>query len=610
MERVDAVRAVMEINSTQRVLEGLIGRSTTLFRPPFRVDADITSVDAARTVVLAAREHCVTVAAAIDPHDWDPQLGAGPTGRVRTAEDIADEIIAQTHATNGNIILLHDGGGNRAATMRSLELFVPALRAEGYRFVTLSELEGKSREAAMPAVGADQGPLVRFDHAVIGSSFGALAAVRWLFVLAIGLGVFRVVLVTTLALIAHWRQKRRTWPANFRPTVTVLIPAFNEKTVISRTIVSLLRSDEPAEEILVIDDGSSDGTADFVEAEFGDEPTVRVLRQTNAGKSAALNLGIAEAIGDVLVCADADTQFVPEAVGRLVRHFSDPRVGAVAGNVKVGNRVNLLTEWQSLEYITSQNLDRLAYSLGDAITVVPGAVGAWRRRAVLDADGYLTDTHAEDMDLTWRLHRAGWRVRTEQSAVAYTEAPETLRPLLKQRFRWTFGTLQCLWKHRGAIGGSGWFGWVVLPSTWLFNIVFQLLAPLVDLQVLVAIVVAAHSAWTQHTQQLDWQPNFSSVEFLTVTVASFAAFFALDLMAAFIGLRLDREHPRALLNLFWQRFAYRQLLYLVLLRAVTKALFGTRMGWGKLERTGTTELPVFRPVEEPLDSDPAPEPAS
>ena len=610
LERVDAIRAVMEINSTQRVLQGLIGRSTTLFRPPFRVDADINSVAAARTVVLAAREHCVTVAAAIDPHDWDPQIGAGPTGQARTAEDIAREIIAQTHATGGNIILLHDGGGNRGATTRALDLFIPALRAEGYRFVTLSELTGKSRDALMPAVGTAQSPVVRLDRAVIGSSFGILAAVRGLFFLAIGLGVTRVVIITGAALVAHRRQQRRTWTANFRPAVTALIPAYNEQTVIAQTIASLLRSDEPPDEILVIDDGSTDGTADFVEATFGAEPTVRVLRQANAGKSAALNLGIAEATGDVLVCADADTQFASDTVRRLVRHFADPRVGAVAGNVKVGNRRNLLTRWQSLEYITSQNLERLAYSLGDAITVVPGAVGAWRRRAVLDADGYLTDTHAEDMDLTWRLHRAGWRVRTEQGAVAYTEAPETLQPLLKQRFRWTFGTLQCLWKHRDALGSSGWFGWVVLPSIWLFNVGFQLLAPLVDLQVLVAAVLAGRSLWTQHFAQLDWQPDFSSIEFLTVTVASFAVFFALDLLAAFIGLRLDREHPRALLSLFWQRFAYRQLLYFVLLRAATKAAFGTRMGWGKLERTGTSAAPVERPIAQTLDPSSAPEPAS
>ncbi len=612
MERVDTARAVMEINSTQRVLQGLIGHSTTLFRPPFRVDADIHSVESARTVVLAARQHCVTVAASIDPHDWDPQKGEGPAARLRTGEDIAEEIIAQTHASGGNIILLHDGGGNRTATLRALEIFVPALRAEGYRFVTVSELAGQTRLATMPPVAAGQGPVVRLDRAIIGSSFGLLAAVRGLFYLAIGLGVLRVVLVTSLALLAHWRQRRRQWPGNFRPAVTALIPAYNERTVIAQTVESLLRSDEPPDEILVIDDGSTDGTADFAEAEFEDEPTVRVLRQTNAGKSSALNLGIAEATGDVLVCADADTQFAPDAVGKLVRHFADPRVGAVAGNVKVGNRVNVLTRWQSLEYITSQNLDRLAYSLGDAITVVPGAVGAWRRRAVLDADGYLTDTLAEDMDLTWRLHRAGWRVRTEQNAVAYTEAPETLGPLLKQRFRWTFGTLQCLWKHRGAVGHCGWFGGAVLPSIWLFNVFFQILAPLVDLQVVVAIVLAAQSWWTQHFAPLDWQPDFSSVEFLTVTVASFAAFFALDLVAAFIGLRLDREHPKALANLFWQRFAYRQVLYCVLLRAVTKAVCGTRMCWGKLERTGSSEVPVraARPVAETLERDPAIEPAS
>ena len=591
MEKMDEKRAIIEMNSTRRLLQGLIGHSTTLFRPPFRVDADITTMEAARTVVFAGRQQCVTVAADIDPHDWDPYKTQGEMPLLRTSEDIAHDVIEQAHATGGNVILLHDGGGNRRATAGALDLFVPALRAEGYRFVTISQLAGKSRETSMPPVSQAEAPLVRLDRTIISTSFGLFAAVKWLFVGAITLGMVRIVIITGLAIFAS-RRKPPVPSPDFRPVVTALIPAYNEATVIVRTVESLLRGGEEVDEILVIDDGSTDGTAALVEREFADVPAVRVLRQRNSGKSAALNHGVAEAAGEVLICCDADTQFAPGAVGRLVRHFADPQVGAVAGNVKVGNRVNVLTRWQSLEYITSQNLDRLAYSVGDAITVVPGAIGAWRRSAVRAVQGYTADTHAEDTDLTWRLHRAGWRIRTEQGAIAHTEAPERLGALLKQRFRWTFGTLQCLWKHRGALGRHGWFGRAVLPSIWLFNVAFQLVAPLVDIQVFVAVLFATRSWWQQHFHVAEWQPDLVSSEFLSVTVASLAVFFTVDLIAAYIGLRLDRESPRALTSLFWQRFTCRQLLYCVLLWALVKAAFGTRTGWGKLERTGSL-APAF-----------------
>jgi cellulose synthase/poly-beta-1,6-N-acetylglucosamine synthase-like glycosyltransferase/peptidoglycan/xylan/chitin deacetylase (PgdA/CDA1 family)/spore germination protein YaaH len=602
MESVPEYRARVEINATQRVLEGTIGHSTMLFRPPFRVDAVVESVEAARTLVFASHAGCVTVAALIDAHDWDPWKPAPPGALpvLRPPEELAAEIIQQTHETQGNVILLHDGGGNRTATVRALEIFIPALRAQGYRFVTVSQLMGRERTAVMPATPANQGPMVQLNRTFLGTVSGFLSSLHWLFQCAIALGIARVVIVTGLALIARWRQRRLSFPANYQPAVSVLIPAYNESKVINRTIRSVLRSEFPVLEILVIDDGSRDGTADCVDAEFSDELLVRVIRQENAGKPAALNRGIEEACGDILVCADADTQFAPDAVGLLVRHFADASVGAVAGNVKVGNRVNLLTRWQSLEYITSQNLDRLAYSLGDAITVVPGAIGAWRRRALSDAGGYVADTHAEDMDLSWRLHRTGWAIRTETGALAHTEAPETLGAFFKQRFRWIFGTLQCLWKHRGALGRGGWFGWVVLPSLWIFNVGFQLIAPLVDLQVLIAIATAAYGWVQEHFHHDDWQPNFVSAEFLGVTVGSFVLFFVIDFAAALLALRFDREPLGTARGLFWQRFAYRQMMYFVLFRALTKVMFGTRMRWGKLARTGSTDESIAAPLRDPL----------
>ncbi|HYR58394.1 MAG TPA: hypothetical protein VEO95_07190, partial [Chthoniobacteraceae bacterium] len=170
---------------------------------------------------------------------------------------------------------------------------------------------------------------------------------------------------------------------------------------------------------------------------------------------------------------------------------------------------------------------------------------------------------------------------------------------------------QCMWKHRGALGTCGWFGCAAVPATWICNVLFQSIAPLIDLQVLIGAAEFAHGWWMQHFRAADWLPDSSSHDF-AVTLASFGIFFAVDFLLVFTALRLDRESLRQLRSVFWQRFAYRQLLYVVLLRAIAKAAFGTRMRWGKLERTGSIEMPVqaIRPVEEPIETESAAEPAS
>jgi cellulose synthase/poly-beta-1,6-N-acetylglucosamine synthase-like glycosyltransferase len=299
-----------------------------------------------------------------------------------------------------------------------------------------------------------------------------------------------------------------------------------------------------------------------------------------------MNRAVAAASGDVLVCLDADTIIAASAIGRLVRHFADPGVGAVAGNVKVGNRVNLWTQWQSIEYIVSQNLDRRANALLNAVTVVPGAIGAWRREAVAAVGGYLTDTLAEDMDLTWRLRRAGWRIANEPWAMGFTEVPDHLAGLLRQRFRWTFGTLQCLWKHRDALGRYGWFGRATLPSLWLFQIGYQVLSPLIDLQVLLTLLRVATTYFSSAIVTREWRPMPQAVEACAGIVTLFVFFFLLELLGALVAYRLDRERARSLWWLFWQRFVYRQIMYVVALQSIARAIGGRRAGWGKLERRG------------------------
>jgi cellulose synthase/poly-beta-1,6-N-acetylglucosamine synthase-like glycosyltransferase len=335
-------------------------------------------------------------------------------------------------------------------------------------------------------------------------------------------------------------------------------------------------------EVIVIDDGSKDGTGDIVERAFAGEPRVRLLRLENGGKARALNKALSVASGEFIVALDADTQFPKKTIARLVRWFDDERIGAVAGNAKVGNRVNLVTRWQALEYITAQNLERRALARLDAMTVVPGAVGAWRAEALRQVGGYPPDTLAEDQDLTIAIQRAGWKVRYDQDAVAFTEAPESFRALAKQRFRWAFGTLQCLWKHGGPVLRTGrprGLALVGLPQAALFQVGFAAISPVIDLALLFSIIstimrVQAHG-WAQtHTD-------------LVVMGAYWLAFTAIDVLAAAIAFALStRERWGLMWLLIPQRIGYRQIMYYVVLKALAAAIRGPRVGWGKLERSG------------------------
>ena len=578
----------LELTATQRVIEANLGRSTVLFRPPYNADAEPVTADEVQPILHAADLGYTTVGEYLDPEDWN-LVTVDSTGEEhpRQASDIVHDVLEEVANGHGNTVLLHDGGGDRSRTVEALRALIPELRRRGYRFVTVSELAGLRRDQVMPPLAAHDRSLRGVDRATFDVLFVVQTFLYWAFLTAIGLGAARVLLITTLALVSAGR--RRAPPAGHAPSVSVLIAAYNEAPVIARTVLAALAGPDPPLEVIVVDDGSTDGTAAEIERVAAGNPRVRLVRQSNAGKSAALNRAVALSSGEVLVCLDADTLFAPTTLGLLARHFTDPRVGAVAGNVKVGNRVNLWTIWQSIEYIVSQNLDRRAYDLLNAITVVPGAVGAWRREAVLAVGGYLPDTLAEDTDLTWRLRIAGWRIRNESEALAYTEAPDSLGTLLRQRFRWTYGTLQCLWKHRAAMGHHGCFGRLALPSLWLFQIGYQILSPLIDLLVVWSLLQAAVVYATGVLLTRDWQPLPQTIESLAGVATLFGFFFLLEFLAAVIAYRLDRERPRDLLWVFWQRFVYRQIMYAVALRSIRQAIAGRRAGWGKGQRRGTAQ---------------------
>jgi poly-beta-1,6 N-acetyl-D-glucosamine synthase len=588
-------RTRLELVATQRSIESILGRSTRLFRPPYNADAEPTSAEEVKPIEIASDLGYLTVGEYLDPQDWELREET-PDGhaRDRTAADIAVAVIDEVHSGHGNTILLHDGGGDRSRTAAAMRLFVTRLRAEGFRFVTVSELLQTTRMQVMPPVNPHDELLIGGDRIAFNTLYGIEAFLHFAFLAAIGLGAARVLLIVTLALIAR-RRERRPLPAGPAHSVSVLIAAYNEHAVIVRTVQAVLASEPPPIEVIVVDDGSTDGTAEALAPVAAADPRVRLVRQANQGKAAALNHALSLASGEIVVCLDADTLFVPDTIERLARHFTDPRVAAVAGNVRVGNRVNLLTYWQAIEYISSQNLDRRAWAFLNAVPVVPGACGAWRRQAMRDVGGLRSDTLAEDMDLTWRLRRAGWRIANEPTALAYTEAPETIKALLRQRFRWAFGTLQCLWKHRSAMGRFGAFGALMLPSLWLFQILFPVLSPIVDVQVLITLLQFAQTWLAQSMLTREWQPMPAALAMLNHVAFMYAFFLLIELLGATIAFILDRERLRLLWWVFWKRFVYRQIMYAVVLRSVQTAMGGLRASWGKLERRGTAKSAPHAP---------------
>ncbi|HEY3800257.1 MAG TPA: glycosyltransferase, partial [Caulobacteraceae bacterium] len=478
-------------------------------------------------------------------------------------------------------------GGDRSETVAALPGLIDAIRAKGYQIVTVDQLAGMSAAQAMPPTSRSSLELL-VDRMGFGFFRYMDFLLTSLFITAIVLGVARLAFLAVLALWHRLRAPGRAPPMldpDAGPLVSVLIPCFNEEKVIVASVARILHSNWKRLEVLVLDDGSADATSARVREAFEGEPRVTLMRFENGGKAKALNRGLAEAQGDIVVALDADTLFPPDTIPMLARWFTDPKVGAVAGNAVVGNRLNLVTRWQALEYVTAQNLERRALAALGAVTVVPGAVGAWRKSALAALGGYPHDTLAEDQDLTIACQRAGWRVEFDPEARAYTEAPDTVAGLLKQRFRWSFGTLQCIWKHRSATFNPKRpvLGFVALPQIWLFQIILTAVSPLVDLAIVWSLV------WTLYARAyhpVEWSPD----DFLR-SVFYWAAFIFLDLSAGALGMTLERRAPWK--DLVWlpvQRFGYRQLMYYVVVKSIVTALRGSRVGWGKLERRATAQM--------------------
>jgi cellulose synthase/poly-beta-1,6-N-acetylglucosamine synthase-like glycosyltransferase len=452
----------------------------------------------------------------------------------------------------------------------ALPALIDRYRAAGFRFTTVSGGLGLQGDANPPVAvpsrlqGEFLGLAVRISSALVN-------VVGWV-ILPLGLlSVLRTLLVVALARRHVRVSTQRVIGTPWLAPVSVLVPAYNEAVGIERTVRSLVASDHPDLEVVVIDDGSTDGTSDIVEALS--LPGVRVIRQPNGGKAAALRTGTRLASHDILVMLDGDTIFETDTIRLLIQPLRDPRVGAVSGNTKVGNRRGLLGRWQHLEYVSGFNLDRRLLDLLRCITTVPGAAGAFRRQALEAAGGLSSDTLAEDTDITMAILRAGYEVVHEERARAWTEAPSSVNDLWRQRYRWGYGTLQCVWKHRGAAiqGGKGRrLGLVGLPYMIFFQVILPLVAPVID-------VFALHGLLAG---------DAAKVTIIWLLYAS------IQVGTAGYALHLDGESLRPLWSLPLQQLFYRQLIYLVVIQSVVSALAGAHLPWHKLHRSGEVVVPA------------------
>jgi len=575
----------LEVKITERLFASKTGVQPLYFRPPYDIDEEPDTDDQAAPVVRLQQMGYTIVGNKIDTDDWNEHPR-------KTPAEITQSVLTQLKTMKtkpqfrGSIILMHDGGGDRSATVAALPVLIDSLREHGYTIVPVSALMGKTTAEVMPPLTWDQ-KLRALPDSI---AFSGLAVIGSLIVMVFFLGDIlmsaRLVLVGVFAIIDRLRKPHRQASPGFNPRVAVLIPAYNEEKVIVRTIRSVLHSDYKNLRVIVVDDGSKDRTAEVAREAYPNEIAagrVLVLSQPNGGKAAALNCGIEMLDEEIYIGIDADTVIAPDAVSKLIPHFEDPGIGAVAGNAKVGNRVNLWTRWQALEYITSQNFERRALDLFHVITVVPGAIGAWRTAAVRAGGGYPLNTVAEDADLTMNLLEQGLKVDYEDRSLAYTEAPIDARGLMRQRFRWSFGILQAVWKHRGAFTKNIAMGLFALPNILIFQMLLPLVSPFIDIMFLAGI---GHYFLDRY-----YHPEAASPASFQKLLTYFLGFLAIDFVTSIVAFSLERRHPAnrgdrwLLFHIFLQRFAYRQLFSIVLFKTLKRAIDGKPFNWDKLERT-------------------------
>ncbi|MBU1098688.1 MAG: glycosyl transferase [Ignavibacteriae bacterium HGW-Ignavibacteriae-2] len=359
----------------------------------------------------------------------------------------------------------------------------------------------------------------------------------------------------------------------YYPFISIIVPAYNEGITLHDSINSLLELDYPNYEIIIVNDGSTDNTAQIAESIVGNRTgkisnvKISLINKPNGGKAKALNAGIQYSEADFVLCMDGDCQLTPGTLKNGIRHFIDPSVGAVAGNVKIENRRKFLTDLQALEYVEGLNLPRSAQGQLQQVNIIPGPIGIFRKVALRDAGFYSSDTFAEDADITLKILASGWKISYEPTSIALTEAPTKLHQLLKQRYRWTRGILQAIRKHKQHI----------------FNPTINFSNTLV--------------LWSMFYEALLWPAMniFANLFFIVVALVygmSGLIFFwwlgiaLLDFMAAIYCIAVEKEEFRLVPYAIIYRVVFVLLIDITKAMATVEEFIGIKMEWGKLERQG------------------------
>jgi peptidoglycan-N-acetylglucosamine deacetylase len=584
---VSRKRAIIEMDATRLLIEAITGHSTVLFRAPYNADFEPQKAEELIPVAIAREKNYLDIGESIDPLDWEPGT---------SADSIVARVIARKQSMtdqnlSGNIILLHDAGGDsRAATVEALPRIIHYFKERGYTFTTIADLLSKKKEELMPSVPRGSGYyLLQLNYFLAMSAYLGSHLLTSVFIVFIILSLFRILSMAVIASKQHrWEKEYGLGPfwksdGSDAPLVSIIVPAYNEEVNAVSSLENLLKTDYPNFEIIFVDDGSKDNTFEKVQEAFTGNSNIRVFTKPNGGNASALNFGIRLSEAEYVICIDADTKLLPDAASKLMMHFGDvqyhngKKVGAVAGNVKVGNKVNLLTRWQSIEYISSQNFDRKAFAYVNAITVVPGAIGAFRKKAIKEAGGFATDTLAEDCDLTIRMLRCNYVIENENNAIAMTEAPETVKMFIKQRFRWSFGVLQTFWKNRDMLFSmqNKSLGWIALPNILIFQYIIPSVIPLADFFMLVGLLTG----------------NAARIG------TYYLVFMVVDLAVAILAFSFEKENPAKLVWLIPQRLVWRWLMWYVLFKSFRRAIKGELQYWGVLKRTGNVkEIPSLQQV--------------
>jgi cellulose synthase/poly-beta-1,6-N-acetylglucosamine synthase-like glycosyltransferase/peptidoglycan/xylan/chitin deacetylase (PgdA/CDA1 family) len=562
-----------EILSTELAIAEIVNVKTKYFRTPYSVVNTFFAKEESRIAKIATDMGYFVVAKDLDSLDW--------TGE--DAKSILSHFTPEAIKSSSQI-LLHDGGGNRSETSIALPGIIDTVRANGKEFATVDTLIGHQMADVKPTVKNNQTELYEtLNFSVYNLLFYLSTAIMVLIIIRY--------MIIIIGLFIHRFFPRSKASSSYYGLISVIIPAYNEEKVVSKTIASILDSDYKNLEIIFVNDGSKDRTLELVQNQYNNHKKVTILNKPNGGKANALNYGIQFAKGEIVICLDADTVFLPSTIDKLVAPFSNRRIGGVAGTVLPGNFKGFLTNAQKIEYITSQYNEKLAFSSLGMLNVVPGAIGAWRKGVLTNIGGYHTDTLAEDTDLTLRVQKLGWKVVYEPSAISYTEVPESLTQLTKQRFRWLYGTLQALWKNRTMVLNTryGLMGMYLLPVS-AFNFFFILLFPIINTATIVLATQSIYARVNGTWNLISPEQKIQMYYFILMLIIYFVVETTMTLFAYVRSKKSMKETVTMIFYMPFQILVYRLILVLMTLKAILYMCTGSKVGWGFLKRKGSMKI--------------------